>query len=194
MIRLVLAVSAVTMVTGCSAARVGPTMSAAPGSGARGSRTPAEKICRDTFPNRTVLGWMSANVGELRAHQLGGPAAHYPLRSAFAGVAATNPGAWCVLREGAQSASLWGAVPGIRPERDYHHGAGRVPLPRRAAPPAAAAITHSQRYEAIGHPVPLPCRRIPPSPSRVRREGRKPADVAAGLSQTSGHQLMFPPR
>jgi hypothetical protein len=77
----------------------------------------AEKICRNTFPNRTVLGWMSANVAELRAYQLGGPVARFPLRSAFAGVAATYPGAWCVVREGAQSGSMWGAVPGLRPER-----------------------------------------------------------------------------
>jgi hypothetical protein len=117
MIRLVVAIWAAATVAGCAAERAGPSTSAASGLTARASLASADETCLDTFPASRVLGWMSVNVGELRAYHFGGPVAHYPLRSAFPGVAATQPAAWCVVREAAQSRSMWGVVPGHRPER-----------------------------------------------------------------------------
>jgi len=117
MIRLVLTFAAVTMVAGCAAERVGPTTSAATGSSGHAALASAQVVCHDMFPKKRVLGWMPATVGALRAYHFGGPVGRYPLRSAFAGVAATRPGAWCVVGEGAQSDSMWGVVPGDRPAR-----------------------------------------------------------------------------
>jgi hypothetical protein len=117
MIRLVLAVLVTTMVSSCTTERVAAPDSAARSSSSRSPVTSAETLCRDTFESSTVLGWTAADVGELRAYQYGGPAAHFPLRSAFAGIPATQKGAWCWVRQGPGSGSLWGAVPGATPQR-----------------------------------------------------------------------------
>src|SRR4051794_33528574 len=63
---------------------------------ARGS---AAQICRTAFSDTKLLGWDSADVAELRAYQFGGPVPHHPLQSAFSGVSAGTPGAWCLLRQ-----------------------------------------------------------------------------------------------
>jgi hypothetical protein len=69
------------------------------------------------FPKSTLLGWTGATVGELRGYQYGGPVAHFPLRSAFAGVPSGERGAWCLLQQGSDTSSLWGAVRGSPPSR-----------------------------------------------------------------------------
>lgn len=79
---------------------------------------PALVLCRAALPDRVLLGWTAATVGELRAYGYSGPVAHVPLRAAFPGVATRAPAAWCWLRAGQKSGSLWGAVPG--------HGAVRA--------------------------------------------------------------------
>ena len=117
MIRLVLAVLVTSMVAGCTNQRVVAPESAGRSSSARPPVVSAETLCRDTFANGTVLGWTAADVGELRAYHYSGPAAHFPLRSAFAGIPATQQGAWCWVRQGPGSGSLWGAVPGASPQR-----------------------------------------------------------------------------
>jgi hypothetical protein len=69
------------------------------------------------FGTSVVLGWDRADVAELRTYQYGGPVAHLPLQSAFPDVPAAARAAWCLVRQGAGSASLWGAVPGWQPQR-----------------------------------------------------------------------------
>jgi len=116
MIRLILAVSAAMLVVGCAAEHVGrPAAVAATSGGA--SLPSAERICRDTFPESMLLGWTSATVGQLRAYQYGGQVAHVPLRTLFVGVPSEERGAWCWLRQGPGSGSLWGAVLGSAPQR-----------------------------------------------------------------------------
>ena len=114
MVRLVLAISALMIVAGCTAHSVSRTM---PATADISAHSPAEKLCTDMFAGRSVLGWTSTDVAGLRAYQFGGPIPHVPLRSAFPGIPATQVGAWCVVREGPQSNSLWGAVAGARPVR-----------------------------------------------------------------------------
>jgi hypothetical protein len=86
------------------------------------------------FPKSALLGWTIATVGELRAYQYGGPVAHLPLRSAFIGVPSGERGAWCLLQQGSESSSLWGAVRGSAPGRAITvTGPRRGPVPRRYA-------------------------------------------------------------
>src|SRR6266487_2072323 len=110
MIRLLSAALAMSALAGCAAHRADP-------SGGARSHSSAAALCRDTFTHSTVLGWDGADVAQLRAYQYGGPVAHVPLRSAFPGVPASAAGAWCLVRQGPDSASLWGAVSGSQPRR-----------------------------------------------------------------------------
>jgi hypothetical protein len=117
MVRLVLAAVATAMVAGCAADRANAHDSPASSSGSRSSFTSAQMICRRAFSSSTVLGWVTANVGELRAYQYGGPVPHLPLQSAFAGIPAGQQAAWCWVRDRPGTASLCGAVPGTPPQR-----------------------------------------------------------------------------
>ena len=107
---LVLAMSAATIACGCSGHGVSPPMPTA-------THSSAEKLCTDTFAGRSVLGWMTTDVADLRAYQFSGPVPHRPLHGAFAGIPATQAAAWCVLEEDPQSSSLWGVVAGAHPVR-----------------------------------------------------------------------------
>jgi hypothetical protein len=119
MFRRILAVGAVALVAGCGS---GPTASAHQGAARAGTPVavhlaarPARSLCVAALPNRPISGWMPATVGALRSYQYGGPVAHRPLRSAFAGLSPAHPGAWCVRRDGSRAISLWGVVGGRCP-------------------------------------------------------------------------------
>jgi hypothetical protein len=62
------------------------------------------------FPTAVLLAWDPSTVGQLRAYQYGGPIAHHPLTHTFPGQPAHQPAAWCLLRAGPHTSTLWGAV------------------------------------------------------------------------------------
>ena len=97
----------------CGAARVGAAPAGCPDDRADAPAT----ICRAAFPHGGVLGWDSADVAGLRAYQYGGPVPHLPLKSAFPGAPTSTVGAWCLVRLGRESVSLYGVVPGRQPQR-----------------------------------------------------------------------------
>ncbi len=97
----------------CGAGRVGAALAGCPDVRADVEAT----ICRAAFPHDGVLGWDAAEVAGLRAYQYGGPVPHRPLESAFPGTPASTVGAWCLVRHGRRSASLYGVVPGRQPQR-----------------------------------------------------------------------------
>jgi hypothetical protein len=70
------------------------------------------------LPGRTIQAWESVTVRELRSFQYSGPVARVPLRDAFRGAGAGQEGAWCWVRDDANTGSLWGVVKG--------HGIGRA--------------------------------------------------------------------
>ena len=113
MIRLLSAALAMSALAGCAAHRA----DASGGARSHSSVRSAAALCRDTFAYSTVLGWDGTDVARLRAYQYGGPVAHVPIRSAFPGVPASAAGAWCLVRQGPDAASLWGAVSGSQPRR-----------------------------------------------------------------------------
>jgi hypothetical protein len=71
---------------------------------------PGYTVCLRTFLRHRVLGWESTTVAQLRSYQFGGPIAHRPLQHAFPGSARTRLAAWCLLRDGPNTASLWGTL------------------------------------------------------------------------------------
>ena len=70
----------------------------------------AHEVCGEVFPAAVLLGWGPTTVGQLRAYQYGGPIARHPLTRAFPGQAADQPAAWCLLRAGSHSSTLWGTI------------------------------------------------------------------------------------
>jgi hypothetical protein len=78
---------------------------------------PVIRVVVDALPDQVVVGWMSATVGMLRTYQYGGPIPHVPLRRAFPGLANTDRGAWCIVRDAPNTSSLWGIVPDRHPRR-----------------------------------------------------------------------------
>lgn len=116
-IRVVCAALAIATLAGCVAQRERPGRTTGDSATSQSPLKSASTICRDTFTHHVVLGWDDAKVAELRAYQYGGPIAQRPLESAFPHVPANTPGAWCVVLQGPDSSSLWGAVPGSPPRR-----------------------------------------------------------------------------
>ena len=80
-------------------------------SSAQPTVTSAE-ICRAALPHQPVVAWADTTVGGLRAYQYGGPVARLPLHTRFPGVPADRRAAWCWVRQGPQTESIWGATPG----------------------------------------------------------------------------------
>src|SRR3954451_19614372 len=95
----------------CGAARRGTV------AGCPDDRADAAAICRAAFPHGGVLGWDAADVAGVRAYQYGGPAPHRPLEWASPAAPASPVGAWCLIRHGRRSASLYAVVPGRQPQR-----------------------------------------------------------------------------
>lgn len=77
----------------------------------------AEALCRAALPNRAVVAWGDAHVGELRGYGYSGPVPHRPLRAAFPGVPAARRAAWCSVRDSTDTISVWGATPGNAAQR-----------------------------------------------------------------------------
>lgn len=70
------------------------------------------EICRAALPHRPVVAWADTTVGGLRAYQYGGPVARLPLQTRFPRVPAGQRAAWCWVRQGPQTDSIWGATLG----------------------------------------------------------------------------------
>ncbi len=117
MIRTLTAASVLILLAGCASSATTAAHTATDRSSAGAAPVSAEQICGAAFAGGTLLGWTKTYVGDLRAYQYGGPVARVPLRSSFAGQPPTTRGAWCLVRRGPASASLWGVVPGLRPVR-----------------------------------------------------------------------------
>ena len=116
---LILAVTIAALVSGCGSAASTPAspLGHPSHSTANVTRAPARELCVRTFPRRTVLGWDTATVAQLRAYQFGGPIAHHPMGDAFRGTPVDHVGVWCLLKDATNASSLWGAVAGNEPRR-----------------------------------------------------------------------------
>jgi hypothetical protein len=71
---------------------------------------PGYADCLRAFTGGRVLGWEPTTVAHVRSYQYGGPIAHRPLQHAFPGTAGSRHAAWCLVRTGPDTASLWGAL------------------------------------------------------------------------------------
>jgi len=117
--KVITALAATTLMTACASRHPGvstPSTQTAT-SGSSSPATTAQQLCQSMFSSSRLLGWVDTDVGGLREYSYGGPVAHYPLRAAFTGTPARTRGAWCLLSNGPDSSSLWGAVDGRPPSR-----------------------------------------------------------------------------
>lgn len=116
MMRMVWAAAAVVL-AGCATSVTGAATHTATPSPSAAEPVGARSTCGGAFPHQVILGWRASTVAQLRAYQHGGPAAQAPVRSAFHGVPGDHAGAWCLIGQGVNTATLWAAVDGVGTQR-----------------------------------------------------------------------------
>lgn len=101
-----------------------------------GSLAPGDphELCVRALPEEELIAWVAATAGELRAYHYGGPAAKFPLKTAFAGASDDLPGAWCGVQESGGQMSWYVVASGQQ----------AVLMQRGATPEHGLLTTHPQ--------------------------------------------------
>jgi hypothetical protein len=113
------AVAAVLVLTACSAPAALPTpvpetasASESPaGTGPAKSPPPvltAQQLCTSALTGRSVLGWGTTTVGDLRAYRYGPQGNPPPLLKAFPGTPDDAPATWCATKAAGRATAWWG--------------------------------------------------------------------------------------
>ncbi len=102
--------TAAATATTATAATTGTTGAPATSASPTPSPTTLRGLCAAALPDRTLLGWGAADVGDFRAYNYG-PANHKPpLAKAFPGADDSVAGAWCATRAAKQATAWWAVV------------------------------------------------------------------------------------
>ncbi len=80
------------------------------------SPTTVRGLCAQALPDRTLLGWGAATVGDFRAYRYGA-SNNQPLAKAFPNADDAEAGGWCATRAAKQATTWWAVVYDRRPRR-----------------------------------------------------------------------------
>ena len=101
------------------------------------SAVTTHNLCLAAFSNNELLAWATDNVAGIRSYRYGGSVPTYPAASAFPGVAADTPSAWCGTLLRADTIRWWAMIDGQQPIKMLDiTGPGATAKRGQVAPPA----------------------------------------------------------